>query len=543
MSISLAQDERLQAPDTATLPRPQALLLDFGGIIVTTVKRAQGLDEAATLVTGILDRAMASVPHEDVKRSLKAGLTALTHWKHAASRRLAPTELTHREIVEDFLASDLPTSARAVLVAEASQILDALQTLISDHVMRPGITDLLNTARAHNIPVGIVSNAHSGRSHRRILAGLGLSDAFAVQIYSDEVGIRKPNPAILTLASQAVGVDPAQCWYVGDTFDRDVVAAHRAGIGTVIVTRDKHTATPPFDVALEADVIFDSPVELAVALESALADAIASPPQRAPQPAPQQTPQRGALLIDHGGVISDSTSNPQGLQELGNYLAHLLGSCPDKLTATQASELIHTAKSRRAHVKTDTLAETSPHTFWVDCFGADLSPQARAILTAEAHDLMRRYGIVKSNRSLRAGVREALEFFNSQGMPIVVVSNTLSGSAVRHYCEQHGLADLIGAYICSDEHGSRKPAASIVHEALTAANAHPAASWFYGDKPHADAKAALAAGITRRVVVRGGSTPDDALDAALDASLATDVVDDAFGLLALAKQALSTQPA
>ncbi|WP_084101866.1 HAD-IA family hydrolase [Demequina sp. NBRC 110051] len=522
------------------LPVPAALLLDFGGVIITTAKRPAGLDDAAAHVAALLERGIIDVPVAQARASLDAGLTALTHWKHASSRLPEPRELTHREIVGDFLAGDLPEDARALLVAEASELLDTLQTLITDHHLRPGIRRLLDTAASHGIPVGIVSNAHSGRSHRRILASLGLYDSFAVQVYSDEVGMRKPHPGILTLAAAGVGADPADCWYVGDTLDRDVVAGRRAGIGRVLITRDKHTDHPPFAVAHTADATFETPEGLADALVASLeARAEESSVRGSATASASENSRRGALLIDHGGVISLSEKNPAEMMRLGERLAFLLSTRAAPLEPGDAIQMIVTARERRAAAKGDSLVETTPHEFWVEHFGRDLDERARAVLAAECHDLMHRYGRAKSRRVLRDGVREALEECRAQGMPVVVVSNTLSGRAVRDACREHGLAELIGAYVCSDEHGERKPGASIVREALTISGADPATTWFYGDKPHADAAGALAAGIARRVIVRGGAVADAPIDEALQSGLATDVVDSAAGLASLLRDAAS----
>ena len=47
---------------------------------------------------------------------------------------------------------------------------------VSDHHVRTGIPELLAEARARGIGLGIVSNAHAGGAHRRILEELGLDD-------------------------------------------------------------------------------------------------------------------------------------------------------------------------------------------------------------------------------------------------------------------------------------------------------------------------------------------------------------------------------
>lgn len=512
-------------------PRPAALLLDFGGVIVSTTKRTDGPRAAAAHTAAILRRGGIEIPEPDLERSIVAGLTALKHWKHASSRRLAPRELSHREIVGDFLATDLPARARHLLVAESSELLDAFATLLSDHRVRPGIRDVLDAADRAGVGLGIVSNAHSGRSHRRILAELGLEGRFAVQVYSDEVGIRKPHPAMLERAATALGVPVERCWYVGDTMDRDVVAGRRAGVGRMIVTRDKHTDTPPFPVAASPDVILDSPAGLARLLDAVLAGGTFA---ASGGPASASAPQRqGALFIDHGGVISQSRPDPAALRAFGAHLARLLTSPGTPVSVDDALGLIERASHARRAVKAGRPTEVTPTEFWGDHVGSLVDARGREVLLAEAHDLMYRYGLAKSVRRMREGVPELLRHCRATGRMVVVVSNTLSGRAVRQVCADHGITDLIGAFVCSDEVGFRKPDPRILAEALAVSDADPDRSWFYGDKPGKDARAAVDAGITHRVLVRGGSTPDPALDDAVADGSATAVVDSAHDLLDL----------
>lgn len=513
---------------------PRALLLDFGGVIFLTSKKPEGRDDYVARLATLLTRAGHDIDHAVLRRSLDAGLTALKHWKHASSRRRTPREMTHREIVGDFLASDLPAAARATLVAEAHGVLEMLTTTLSSHQLRPGITDLIATAHAHHIPLVIVSNAHSGSSHRELLAAHGLGSAFAAQIYSDEVGMRKPHPGMLHLAAEAAGVDIADCWYVGDTLDRDVVTGRRAGVGAVFITRSQHSDNPPFAVDAVPDAIFDTPEGLLEALAHALASAPLQASPRAPErsPASRPTPrERPALFLDHGGVISASEEDPDLLTSFAEHLAALLTHPTEPVSVDHARDLLTAAKDRHRALKrslrhnydagTASLREVTPEKFWTELLGRDLSARQRAILRIEGFDLMARYGRAKSRRTLRPGVRELLITAQDLAMPVVVVSNTISGRAVRAECAAHGLTDLIGAYVCSDELGLRKPEPAILAEALQIARADPGLSWFVGDKPDNDARVALTHRIAHRVLVRGGSTPDPELDTALASGLAT----------------------
>ncbi|WP_175985799.1 HAD family hydrolase [Microbacterium tenebrionis] len=520
--------------DTPSVLRhaPRALLLDFGGVIFQTSKRPTGRDDFAASLVARADRAGYVIDAPTVRASLDAAVTALKHWKHASSRRTEPREMTHREVVGDFLAADLPAPIRALLIAEAGAVLEDMNAMLSDHEVRPGIPALLAEAQRRGIPVGIVSNAHSGRSHRRLLAEHGLETAFAVQVYSDEVGMRKPHPRMIELASAALGVSPADAWYVGDTQDRDVVAGRRAGVGAVVLTASQHTDQPPFAVSETADAVYPTPEGLAAVLQDA--DAPAAP--AAAKPAPRG---RAALLIDHGGVISTSTPDAAMLDEFATRLAALLHHEDEPVDRERAFALIaegrtqHKLRKAAQRESPDGIREVDATTFWRDLVGGELSERARALLEAEAQHLMFRYGRAKSRRTLRPGIRDLLETARAQGMPVVVVSNTVSGRAVRAECAAHGLDHLIAAYVCSDENGFRKPDPRITAEAMLIADADPERTWFLGDKPENDASGARTADIAHRVIVRGGSTPDDDVDRAVADGVATHAIDSAADLIDL----------
>jgi HAD superfamily hydrolase (TIGR01549 family) len=185
------------------------------------------------------------------------------------SRPREPAELTHRQFWADFVAADWPAPALAWVTAEATALCRRMGELRQERTFRPGLHDLLDTADALGVPVGIVSNALSGVVHRDHLRRHGVDSRFAVQVYSDEIGIRKPHPGMITAAADALGVPVGSVWYVGDNVDRDVLCARRAGAGAAILVEDKGTHDPPFRPFVQADALLpDLP-----ALNALLADA------------------------------------------------------------------------------------------------------------------------------------------------------------------------------------------------------------------------------------------------------------------------------
>ncbi|MCK0118350.1 HAD family hydrolase [Isoptericola sp. S6320L] len=513
-------------PGTAGAPtlrtRPAALLLDFGGVVLTTSKRPGGLEAMAEHVAATLARAGHRRSAAELLPVLQGGKKALKDWKNASSRLLEPTELDHRTIWREFYGSPLTAAEREVLAGSAGQLQETITRTLTDHAVRPGVRDLLATARDLGVPLGIVSNAHSGRAHRAILAEQGLASAFAVQVYSDEVGIRKPHPGMIELAARALGTTPDRCWYVGDTFDRDVVAGRRAGTGAVVLTRDHHTDRPPFPVAEEPDLVLEDPRGLAGLLAESRPDAPARPP--AP-PASAARRAVSALLLDHGGVIAVSRPDGATRRAFAARLAAGLSAAGYPTGTDEAVDVLDRARAAHKAWKDQNeqaddggtaVAEIDAPTFWVDLVGPLLEHHGTGVrhwLRAEAHALMVDYARTKSTPTVRPGVRELLTAARDAGVPVAVVSNTVCGRAVREELVEHGLDDLVGAHVYSDELGLRKPDPTTVRTALAALDADAARAVFVGDKPHRDVVAARAAGVGTVVLVRGGSTGDEALAA------------------------------
>src|SRR5699024_11788520 len=101
------------------------------------------------------------------------------------------------------------------------------------------------------IPVVCVSNTLMCVVHRDYLDSAGLTERFEEQIYSDEVGVRKPNPEMIHLGSQAAGVRTENSWYVGDNFDRDVLCGVRAHVGGNVLMEARSTYDLAYDLRIK----------------------------------------------------------------------------------------------------------------------------------------------------------------------------------------------------------------------------------------------------------------------------------------------------
>jgi HAD superfamily hydrolase (TIGR01549 family) len=198
----------------------------------------------------------------DIEDDIRAADAANTAWKAAMSRTAAPRELTATEFWGEFVACDWPGVWRAVVTERAAELCHRMGVLRSSRTVRPGIPALLRQADALGVPVAIVSNALSGRVHREFVAEHGLARGISAQIYSDEVGLRKPNPALIRLAAAALGVDVGSAWFVGDTPDRDIRCARRAGVGAAILMASDSIGVAGERVSCRADVTVADPAAL-----------------------------------------------------------------------------------------------------------------------------------------------------------------------------------------------------------------------------------------------------------------------------------------
>ncbi len=80
----------------------------------------------------------------------------------------------------------------------------------------------------HRVALGVISNFYG--NVERILDDAGIGPWLTVVIDSNRVGMSKPDPAIFALAVRGLGCAPGETLYVGDSFEKDVVAARAAGL-------------------------------------------------------------------------------------------------------------------------------------------------------------------------------------------------------------------------------------------------------------------------------------------------------------------------
>ena len=99
--------------------------------------------------------------------------------------------------------------------------------------LRPGARELLTYLVGEGIPRAIATSARRP-SVERYLRHVGLIDHFATIVSREDVENPKPAPDCFRLAAERIGVAPADCLVLEDSY-HGVAAAHAAGMMPIMV--------------------------------------------------------------------------------------------------------------------------------------------------------------------------------------------------------------------------------------------------------------------------------------------------------------------
>ena len=121
---------------------------------------------------------------------------------------------------------------------------------------------LAETARSREVllelkkqyPMVLVSNFYGNIA--TVLKEFKLDGIFDTIIESAVVGVRKPDPKIFILGVEALGMQPDEVVVVGDSMDKDIIPASKAGCHTVWFKGEGWT-DDPVDETLAEKVITD----------------------------------------------------------------------------------------------------------------------------------------------------------------------------------------------------------------------------------------------------------------------------------------------
>ncbi|HBM3485977.1 TPA: HAD family hydrolase [Listeria innocua] len=135
--------------------------------------------------------------------------------------------------------------------------------------LSPGIKEILTWAKKKNITMGIITNGPKDHQQHKI-NDLQINDWIPAEhtFISGGVGIEKPDKKIFKLVEEQIGIKSAETYYIGDSFENDVIGSKSAGWKSIWLNRRQHIQ--PNNAAYQPDYCIKNEQELAALLRDLL---------------------------------------------------------------------------------------------------------------------------------------------------------------------------------------------------------------------------------------------------------------------------------
>ena len=182
-----------------------ARVFDLDGTLVDTLP-----DLSRTLNAALADLGLPGVATEVVRRSLHGGLEA--------------------SVDSALQTLQAPVALRELLLSRYQAHYDTAPAQHSRPY--PGVPELLERLRSRGDTLAVCTNKPQALA-QRLLGCLGLASSFRVVVGADTCGQRKPHPAPLLHALDALGATPQQAVLVGDSAV-DLACAEAAGVDCLL---------------------------------------------------------------------------------------------------------------------------------------------------------------------------------------------------------------------------------------------------------------------------------------------------------------------
>jgi len=147
-------------------------------------------------------------------------------------------EVSEKEMWTKWMLPDFPAEKIAPLSGKLTRL---WRDCDGRRVPRDDVKETVIELSKRGYLLGIIANTITETEIPDYLEEYGLTDYFKTVVLSSKVGIRKPNPEIYWEAARRMGVEPAQCVYVGDNPVRDVEGTRAAGYGMMILILEPET--------------------------------------------------------------------------------------------------------------------------------------------------------------------------------------------------------------------------------------------------------------------------------------------------------------
>ena len=181
-------------------------------------------------LTRLLSRFGLGVSVEEVRTALKETIsTVMKIWDKNK-------DVSHLEMIRIFFkyASGRRLSLKSEWLDELSKAYVSPLFEVPPH-LNPDAGEVLEWLMNEKKQVGIICNTGMtpGVELRRFLSQAGVAKYFRVMVFSNEVGVRKPDRRIFSLTAKALKARPREIVHVGDNLKTDVWGAKNASFKAI----------------------------------------------------------------------------------------------------------------------------------------------------------------------------------------------------------------------------------------------------------------------------------------------------------------------
>ncbi|MEN6522514.1 MAG: HAD family hydrolase [Anaerolineaceae bacterium] len=208
----------------------KAIFFDMGGTIETFQFTREYRIAKIHLIRECLEKAgiQPCVSDAQLADMITKGAITYLRWNLESNIELKPAEIWLK-----YFLTDLSVSSKA-LASIAEELAFIYETQLFSREFRPEIPRVLEEIKRMGLAIGCISNTQSHNQVPHNLKEYGIFDYFDPIVLSSVYGRRKPDPSIFYYAARLANAPTSSCAYIGDTINRDILGARRAGFHLAI---------------------------------------------------------------------------------------------------------------------------------------------------------------------------------------------------------------------------------------------------------------------------------------------------------------------
>lgn len=218
-----------------------AVLFDLGGTLEEISSTPEEQRQAAARIRRVLvTRSRAfQMPEEEFYHRLMGGYRKYRGLTAATLEEKSPEEIWSKYYLRDF------PEEQGVVAILADHLSEIWETSFYRRSPKPRAVETLQALKEAGYRTGVITNTTSRSAPYLLLERYGMLEWLDVILTSAGEGRRKPGPEMFYTAARLLGLESAQCAFVGDQVNKDLQGAAAAGYRAKLLIHSPFTRVGP----------------------------------------------------------------------------------------------------------------------------------------------------------------------------------------------------------------------------------------------------------------------------------------------------------